>query len=93
MSIETISACATVLRRVWPHSMSSCHMSEEYANSPVTLRVPSGRSVDSPMLPLACFWVTLVGVAGGNRTGVLSHGQTASDCRAAARRTASRIFS
>src|SRR5689334_14852072 len=34
--------------------MSSCHMSDEYANSPVTLRVPSGRSVDSPMPPLVC---------------------------------------
>src|ERR1044071_5396795 len=54
VSIETISACATVERRIWPQSMSSCHMSDEYANSPVTLRVPSGRSVDSPMPPLVC---------------------------------------
>lgn len=61
--METISACATVERSVWPHSMSSCHMSEEYANSPVTLRVPSGRSVDSPMPPLVGDpWVILVGV-------------------------------
>ncbi len=63
--METISAWATVLRRVWPQSMSSCHMSEEYANSPVTLRVPSGRRIDSPMPPLLCFWVTFVGVPAG----------------------------
>src|SRR4051812_31214168 len=49
--METISAWATGERRIWPHSMSSCHMSEEYANSPVTLSVPSGRSVDSPIPP------------------------------------------
>ena len=68
--METISACATVERRVWPHSMSSCHMSEEYANSPVTLRVPSGRSVDSPMPPLVCEpWVRLVGVPGACAVG------------------------
>lgn len=62
VSIETISACATVERRVWPQSMSSCHMSEEYANSPVTFRIPSGRSVDSPMPPLVRVpWLILVG--------------------------------
>ena len=66
VSMETISAWATVERRVWPHSMSSCHMSEEYANSPVTLRVPSGRSVDSPMPPLVAEpWVRLARGAGG----------------------------
>lgn len=62
VSIETISACATVERRVWPQSMSSCHMSEEYANSPVTFRIPSGRIVDSPMPPLVRVpWLMLVG--------------------------------
>ena len=61
-AIETISACATVERRICPQSMSSCHMSDEYANSPVTLRVPSGRSVDSPMPPLVWDpWVIFVG--------------------------------
>src|SRR3954468_7215522 len=63
VSMDTISACATVERRICPQSMSSCHMSDEYANSPVTLRVPSGRSVDSPMPPLVFEpWVILVGV-------------------------------
>lgn len=62
VSMETISACATVERRICPQSMSSCHMSDAYANSPVTLRVPSGRSVDSPMPPLARVpWVMRVG--------------------------------
>src|SRR3954449_11368610 len=66
VSMDTISACATVERRICPQSMSSCHMSDEYANSPVTLRVPSGRSVDSPMPPLDFEpWVTLVGVPRG----------------------------
>ena len=78
MSMETISACATVERRVWPHSMSSCHMSEEYANSPVTLRVPSGRSVDSPMPPLVLEpWVILVG-APVDAPWLSGHAQTAS---------------
>ncbi|CAM5430807.1 hypothetical protein SGLAM104S_10642 [Streptomyces glaucescens] len=62
VSIDTISAWATVERRVWPQSMSSCHMSDANANSPVTLRVPSGRSVDAPMPPRAWEpWVSLVG--------------------------------
>lgn len=86
--METISAWATVERRVCPQSMSSCHMSEEYANSPVTFRMPSGRSVDSPMPPLVRVpWLMLVGEP------VTPMAQTVSSARAAARRTASRIFS
>ena len=35
-------------RSVAPHSMSSAHMSDEYANSPLTFGMPSGRRTDTP---------------------------------------------
>src|SRR5699024_12068346 len=43
-----ILACGCGLRRVAPHNMSSIHMSDEYANSPVTFETPSGRRGDVP---------------------------------------------
>ncbi len=48
-SIERIAACGCGLRRVVPHSIPSAHRSDEYANSPFTLSLPSGRSALSPM--------------------------------------------
>ena len=43
------------LRRVAPHSMSAIHRSDENANSPVTLSVPSGRGtlIPTPASPAA----------------------------------------
>ena len=48
-SMPTIRARGCGLRSVAPHSIPSVHRSEENANSPVTLSVPSGRSGDVPI--------------------------------------------
>src|SRR5919204_215037 len=48
MSTERMRAAGCGLRRVRPHSMPSIHRSEEKANWPFTLGIPSGRSTLSP---------------------------------------------
>ena len=49
MSTESMFARGCGERSAIPQSMSSCHRSDEYANSPLTLRLPSGRSGEPPM--------------------------------------------
>ena len=51
MSIETMRACACGLRSVAPCNIPGTLRSLEYANSPLTLGTPSGRSTISPMRP------------------------------------------
>ena len=48
-SIDRIRACGWGLRTVVPHSIPSAQRSDEYANSPLTFSLPSGRSTLSPM--------------------------------------------
>src|SRR5262245_7366881 len=48
MSMARIRAYGCGLRSVTPQIMSSIHRSLAYANSPVTLSVPSGRTALSP---------------------------------------------
>ena len=83
MSMLRIRARGCGLRSVTPQSMSSSQRSEEYAKSPVTFGRPSGRSGDC---------------ADAAGSGVLGRRSCAASWsyrgpRAAARRTASMIFS
>ena len=52
MSMPRIRARGCGLRSVAPHSMPSIHRSEEYANAPLTLSMPSGRLALSPTPPV-----------------------------------------
>lgn len=51
------------LRRVWPHNIASIQRSDENANSPRTLGMPSGRLSEFP-IPAALLSVK-VALAGG----------------------------
>ena len=51
MSISRIRARGCGLRSVAPHSIPSAHRSDEYAKSPLTLGMPSGRRRLSPIPP------------------------------------------
>src|SRR5260370_39887537 len=67
-STERMRARGWGARRVAPQSMSDIHRSEENANSPVTLSVPSGRSVLAPTPRSACS-LTDAGPAGAGPAG------------------------